>query len=343
MTNSKIFAIFFTAIFSIGELAHSAEFPNPYTATYGWEQMPAGNELGVPSGVYPDPDGEHIWIMDRCGGNNCAGSDRKPIHLFDADGHEVRSFGKGLLAWPHGFFIDAEKNIWVTEGAPVGDHRGEDGFAMGLGHQIFKFSYEGELLMTLGEAGVAGDDERHFNGPSGIAIAANGDIWITDGHRGGNNRVVRFDRDGNFIKALGGGVDDASDAPGLFNDPHGIAIDSTGRIFVADRGNNRIQILDSEGNYLDQWRHFGRPSGLYIDADDTLYSGDGMSDERRNPGYQKGIYIGSAVTGEVRAFIPDFLEYGANESGVEFLAPDRHGNIYAGEVTRQRLVKYIRE
>jgi secreted PhoX family phosphatase len=262
--------------------------------------------------------------------------------MFDADGHVVRSFGKGLLAWPHGFFIDAERNIWVTEGAPMGDHRGEAGFAMGLGHQVFKFSHEGELLMTLGEAGVAGDDASHFNGPSGIAIARNGDIWITDGHRGGNNRVVRFDRDGNFIAAFGGGVDDAGDAPGQFNDPHGIAIDSEGRIFVADRGNNRIQILDPEGNYLDQWRHFGRPSGLYIDENDVLYSGDGMSDERRNPGYRKGIYIGSAATGEVWEFIPDDLEYGANESGVEFLAPDSDGNIYAGEVTRQRLVKYVR-
>jgi len=331
------------ALMLVSSSVAAEEFPNPFTAQYGWEQMPDGLEMGVPSGVYPDPDGVHMWIMDRCGANNCAGSPRDPIMMFDADGHMVRSFGKGLLAWPHGFFIDAGKNIWVTEGAPVGDHRGEAGAAMGLGHQVFKFSYAGELLMTLGEAGVAGDDATHFNGPSGIAIADNGDIWITDGHRGGNNRVVRFGRDGHFIASFGGGVDEASDAPGLFNDPHGIAIDSTGRIFVADRGNNRIQILDSEGNYLDQWRRFGRPSGLYIDANDVLYSGDGMSDERRNPGYQKGIYIGSATTGEVWEFIPDFLEYGANESGVEFLAPDSDGNIYAGEVTRARLVKYVRD
>jgi len=329
------------AILMLSGAAGAQTAPNPYRAAVaGWEKLPAGKKLGVSSGVFPDRDGKHIWILARCGGNNCAGSDLDPILKFDMDGRLVQSFGKSVLAFPHGFFLDHEGNIWVTEGAPVGDRRGEPGFRIGKGHQVFKFSAGGKLLMTLGEAGVAGDDETHFNGPSGVAVAANGDIWVVDGHRGGNNRLVRFDKTGKFIKAWGGGVGSESAEPGKFSDPHGIAIDSEGRILVADRGNNRIQIFDAEGNYLTQWKQFGKPSGLYIDAKDRLYVGDGMSNQSRNPGWLPGIRIGSAKTGEVTAFIPDHQVYKDGESGVEFLAVDATGAIYAGEVTRQRLVKY---
>nr|ACN58923.1 hypothetical protein AKSOIL_0081 [uncultured bacterium BLR7] len=312
-----------------------------YRTTYGWEKMPAGRALGVSSGVFPDRDGKHIWILARCGGNNCAGSDADPILKFDMAGNLVTSFGKGVLAFPHGFFIDAEGNVWVTEGAPVGDRRGDAGFKIGKGHQVFKFSPEGKLLMTLGVAGVAGDDNKHFNGPSGVAIAPNGDIWVVDGHRGGNNRVVRFSKDGKFIRAIGGGVGSESADTGRFSDPHGIAIDSAGRIFVADRGNNRIQILDPEGNFLAEWKQFGKPSGVYIDARDRIYVGDGMSTPERNPGVVPGIRVGDAKTGKVTAFIPDNEKYKQGESGVEFLAADADGNIYAGEVTRQRFGKHI--
>jgi DNA-binding beta-propeller fold protein YncE len=313
---------------------------NPYRAVHGWAKLPDGRVWGVASGVYPDRDGRHIWILERCGGDNCAGTDVDPILKFDLDGNLVTSFGAGLLAWPHGFHIDSAGNIWVTEGAPVGVRRGEAGFALGMGHQVFKFSPTGELLMTLGEAGVAGDGPDHFNGPSGVAVAPNGDIWIVDGHRGGNNRLIRFSSDGRFMGSWGGGVGSESAEPSRFNDPHGLAIDSQGRILVADRGNNRIQIFDPEGNYIHQWTQFGRPSGIFIDSNDVVYVGDGMSDARWNPGWERGIRIGDGRTGWVTAFIPDGeIDVG---SGVEFLAADAQGNIYAGEVGRQRLVKYVR-
>lgn len=318
-----------------------AELPNPYRATYGWEKLPNGKKLGVSSGVFPDRDGKHIWILDRCGGNNCAGVDADPILKFDLAGNLVQSFGRGLLAFPHGFYIDREGNVWVTEGAPVGDRRGEPGLKMAKGHQVFKFSSDGRVLMTLGQGGIAGDGPYSFNGPSGVAVAPNGDIWIVDGHRGGNNRVMRFSKDGKFVKAWGGGVGSESNEPGRFSDPHAIAIDSTGRIYVADRGNNRIQVLDAEGNFVAQWKQFGKPSGIYIDARDRIYVGDGMSNAQRNPGWLPGIRIGDAKTGQVTAFIPDHQEYKDGESGVEFLAVDANGNIYAGEVTRQRLIKYV--
>jgi len=312
-----------------------------YRAVYGWEKLPEGRKLGVVSGVFPDPDGEHIWVLSRCGGNGCAGSDVDPILKFDLEGNLIDSFGGGLTAWPHGFFLDHEGNLWVTEGAPAGDQRGEAGIALGMGHQVLKFSPEGEVLMRLGEAGVPGDDENHFNGPAGVAVARNGDIWVVDGHRGGNNRMLRFAPDGTFLQEWGGGIDSASAEPGLFNDPHHIAFDSAGRIFVSDRGNNRLQIFYSQGNFIELWTQFSRPSGIYIDANDMIYVADGMSGAEYNPGGQRGIRVGNARTGEVITRIDDHHEYGPGQSGAEFLAIDADGNIYAGEVASQRLVKFV--
>ena len=194
--------------------------------------------------------------------------------------------------------------------------------------------------MRLGEAGVWGDDESHFNGPSGVVVAPNGDIWVSDGHRGGNNRIVKFSGDGSFLLAVGGGVGSESKEANGFSDPHDIKMDSQGRIFVADRGNNRIQIFDQDGELLDIWTQFGRPSGIWIDANDTIYVADGMSGEQWNTGWQRGIRIGDVESGYVTEFIPDYEI--PNGSGIEFLASDADGNIYAGQVGRQRFEKYVR-
>ena len=229
------------------------------------------------AGIYADPDGKHMWLMDRCGGNNCAGVDVDPILKFDLQGNFVKSFGKGLFGWPHGFFVDHEGNLWVTEGSPAGERRGEAGFRIGKGHQVFKLSPEGEVLMTLGEAAVPGDDQTHFNGPSHVLVAPNGEIWVTDGHRGGNNRLVKFSSDGTFIMQIGGGMESATAERGLFNDPHHLAMDSRGRLFISDRGNNRIQIFEQEGTFLGLWTHFGRPSSIAIDDQDRIYVVDGTT------------------------------------------------------------------
>jgi hypothetical protein len=314
-----------------------------YPAIVGWEKMPDGMKLGIVSGVFPDPDGEHLWILARCGANLCAGSDQDPIMKFNLDGDMVDSFGGRLRAWPHGFWLDHDGNLWVTEGAPAGDRRGAAGAALGLGHQVLKFNQQGEVLMRLGIAGEPGDDHAHFNGPAGVAVDSNGDIWVADGHRGGNNRLMRFAADGTFKMQIGGGIDSASDKPGLFNDPHHISFDSRGRIFVSDRGNNRLQLFDSEGNFLSIWTHFGRPSGIYIDPDDKFFVTDGMSDEEKNPGWQKGVRIGKATTGEALYTILDLHNYVRGQSGIEFLATDAAGNIYGGEVTNQALVKFVRQ
>src|SRR5262245_25172686 len=225
------------AMMSVAELTAQISF-NPYRTNYNWDKL-KGRKIGVPSGIRMDPDGQHLWILDRCGANGCASSDLDPVLMLDMKGNLVKSFGKGLIAFPHGFFIDRERNVWVTEGAPAGDPRGAEGFKKRMGHQVFKFSPDGKVLMTLGEAGVNGADEKHFNGPTGVVVAENGDVWITDGHggpqkgpnannmfgsRGGNNRLVRFSKDGRFLKAWGGGIGSESYEPLRFNDPHDITI-----------------------------------------------------------------------------------------------------------------------
>ena len=313
---------------------------NPYHAVHGWEKLPNGWKIGVTSGVFPDPDGKHIWMLSRCGANHCAGSDQDPILKFDLDGNLTKSFGAGLFSFPHGFYLDHEGYVWVTDGAPAGDRREVEGIRRGMGHQVFKLNQDGEVMMTMGEAAVSGYGPKHFNGPSGVVIAPNGDIWVTDGHRGGNNRIVKFTRDGEFLLEVGGGVESASGDPGKFNDPHDITMDSQGRVIVADRGNNRVQIFDQEGNLLKVWTQFGRPSTVFVDGNDIIYAGDGMSGEQWNPGWERGIRIGDVKTGWVTAFIPD--SEAPTGTGVEFLGVDFHGNIYAGEVGRQRLVKYVR-
>lgn len=313
---------------------------NPYQVIYNWGQLPDGRPMGVVTGVQPDPDGEHIWILERCGTNQCAGSSQHPIHKLDREGNAVKSIGAGLFAWPHGFAMDADGNFWVTEGAPEGDARGEPGLERGMGHQVIKINQNGEVLMRLGEAGVPGDDDSHFNGPSAVLIAPNGEIWVADGHRGGNNRVLKFSNDGRLLLQIGGGIESLSRESGRFNDPHDLKMDTQGRLFVADRGNNRIQIFSQDGELLDIWTQFGRPSGMFIDANNTLFVADGMSGEQWNRGWERGIRIGDANTGFVTEFIPDYEV--PTGSGIEFLAADAEGNIYAGQVGRQRFEKYVR-
>ena len=199
------------ALATVPELEAQAS-TNPYRADFGWLQL-EGRQIGTVSGVQMDADGRHLWILDRCGGNGCVGTGLDPILQVDMEGRLVRSLGKDMFAFPHGFFIDHQGNIWVTEGAPDGDRRGEAGFELGMGHQVFKLDRDGRVLMTLGEAAVSGADESHFNGPTGVIVQDDGEIWVSDGHggpqrgpnadnmfgsRGGNNRLVRFSADGDF-------------------------------------------------------------------------------------------------------------------------------------------------
>jgi len=320
------------AIVALSGACASAQ-PNPYRTVEHWFQLPEGRTMGSISGVAVAADG-HVWVAERCGANSCAGSDLAPVLEFDPSGKLLRSFGAGMFIFPHGLTIDKSGNLWITDG------QGRDG----KGHQIFKFSPQGKVLMTLGKAGVAGDGPDTFNQPNAVAIAPDGDIFVSDGHNvgRGNARVGKFSKDGKFIKQWGG----HGSAPGQFEMPHALAFDSQGRLFVADRGNNRIQIFDQDGKFLAEWKQFSRPSGIFIDPNDVMYVTDSESTDKEgygyNPGWRRGIRIGSAKDGSVTAFIPDPSAGTAITSAAEGVAADARGNVYGAEVGPKDVKKYVK-
>jgi sugar lactone lactonase YvrE len=261
----------------------------PYRLVASWGVLPGGAVWGEVPGMAIDARGK-IYAFHR--------SD-PPIVELDASGKVLKMWGEKLFAWPHGIRVDRFGNLWITDGQARN----------GIGQQVFKYSPDGTLLMTLGTKGVRGDGPDTFGGPCDVAVAENGDIFVADGHA--NSRVVKFDKNGKFIKAWG----QRGAGPGEFNLPHTLVIDSRGRVLVGDRSNNRIQIFDQDGAFIDQWTQFGTPSGMYITPDDTLYVVD--------YNVKKGVFIGSARDGSVK--------YKLDDAVAEGVAVDRDGNIYVGE------------
>lgn len=307
--------------------------PNPYREVPNWPQLPPGRKLGAISAIGVGPDG-NIWVADRCttGIASCGNSDLSPIFEFDASGKMLKNFGAGLFVYPHGLWVDKEGNVWVTDARA----------ANGKGNQVIKFSPDGKVLMKLGKAGATGLSHDTFNGPCSVVTAPNGDIFVADGHENTVSRIMKFNRDGKFLLEFG----KKGTGPGDFDTPHALAMDSQGRLFVADRANSRMQIFSQDGKLLEIWRQFGRASGIYIDANDVLYSADSESNPPRNPGFKRGIRIGSVKDGKVRAFIPytdaEHMDYNGTR-GVEGVTADAAGNVYGGEVSEADLKKYVKQ
>ena len=251
-------------------VATAQVLPNPYRQVDGWASLPGGRTMGAVGGVTMDPDGEHLWAVIRCDatapnrfGNECLDSDLDPVLKFNMEGSVVESFGGGMFIWPHGIHVDSEGNVWVTDA--VAEGRTPDGTR---GHQVIKFSSTGRVLMTLGTPGKPGVGNNSFNAPADVVVADNGDIFVADGHGDNtNNRIVKFSKDGTFIKSWG----KTGYGPGEFRTLHAIAMDAEGRIYVGDRSNNRIQIFTEDGEFIEEWPDVSDPVGVFIDENDGVW------------------------------------------------------------------------
>lgn len=307
------------------------DLPQPFRTTRDWGELPPGVRWAAVTAIEPAPDGS-IYVVHRCFENSCAGRPEAPVLKYDGGGHLLASWGQGLFVFPHGATVDAEGHLWVTDA----------GGAAGIGHQVIKFDANGRVLMRIGRAGVSGSGRDLFDQPTDVAVTANGDILVAESHRNGlNNRITRFSKDGVYLSEFGR----KGSGPGEFSEPHTIAVDARGRIFVGDRENNRIQIFDAQGRYVTEWRQFGRPSGIAITKHDRLYVADSESGPNtganEQPDTKKGIRIGSALDGTVTAFIEDAEPLAADHSGAEGVGVDASGNVYGGVVRRRMLERHV--
>lgn len=329
-----------TVAYSAMPMAPVNNLPNPYVSDPNWFKFPDGRKFGSTAGVAIAPDGKSVWAIDRCGSNICVGSNLDPILKFDATGKLVASFGKGQFAFPHGIHVDAQENIWVTD-AVLGDERGKGALAMGLGQIVKKFDKTGKLLLTLGTPGQSGSDEKHFNAPSDVTTAPNGDIFVADGHANGTNeRIVKFDKTGKFIKAWG----HPGTGPGAFSSTHAIEMDGRGRVFVANRDNNRIDIFDQDGKLLDSWEQFSRPAGIGFNQAGQIVVCDSESNSvsEAHQDWTRGMRVGTVADGKVQYLIPDPAKDAKGTSAAEGCAIDKDGVIYGAEVGPRRMMRYVK-
>jgi sugar lactone lactonase YvrE len=323
-------------------------FPNPApNVTRNWGQLPAGRSWGTTAGIDIDPKDGNVWAYERCGAGaaggagggavDCETNAVDPIFKFDhSTGAVLANFGKGVMVTPHGISVDKDGNVWVADFS--GNKAGTKG------HQVHKFSPKGEKLLSLGTAGKPGNADGQFNQPNDVVVGPDGSIYVADGHdaqgmttnaalteglaRGATSRISKFSPDGKFIKSWGKiGV-----KHGEFRTPHALVFDSRGRLWVADRGNHRIEIFDQEGTYLESRYSFSRPSGLFIKGE-TLYVIDSESTPLTHPNWRDGVRIGPVGEDRVVSFIPPFEREDRVYQGVagEGVAVDADGNVFAAE------------
>jgi sugar lactone lactonase YvrE len=269
----------------------------PYRLVEGWGKLPEGYTYGQVPGMAIDANGR-VFAFHR---------NQPPVVEIDAaSGKILKQWGEKQFAWPHGIRVDRNGFLWLTDGQARN----------GIGQQVFKYTRDGQLVMTLGTKGASGESSDTFNGPTDVAVAPSGDIFVADGHV--NSRIVKFSKEGKFIKAWGR----KGTGPGEFDLPHTMSFDSRGRLFVGDRSNKRIQIFDQEGNFIAQWPQFGSPSGIFIAPDDTLYVVD-YNDKM-------ALFVGSAKDGSIK--------YEFKETLAEGVAVDPQGSIYVGETVPGKTV-----
>ena len=319
--------------------------PNPApVVTRNWGQLPTGRKWGTTAGIDIDPIDGNVWAYERCGAGtagggpvDCDNTPLDPVFKFDRKtGAVLANFGKGVMVTPHGIAVDKQGNVWIADFS--GNKDGTKG------HQVHKFSPRGEKMLSLGIAGKPGNADGQFNQPNDVVVGPDGSIYVADGHdaqgmitpnavadgikRGATSRISKFSADGKFIKSWGGiGL-----RHGEFRTPHALVFDSRGRLWVADRGNHRIEIFDQNGTYLESRYSFGRPSGLFIKGD-TVYVIDSESGPYNHPNWRDGVRIGAVDEDRVTGFIPPFERDDRVYQGTagEGVAVDADGNVYAAE------------
>ena len=330
---------------AVGNPVTGEGFPNPApNVTRNWGQLPAGRTWGTTAGIDIDPKDGNVWAYERCGAGtagggpvSCDNNPVDPVFKFDRKtGAVLANFGKGIMVTPHGIFVDKDGNVWIADFA--------NNEAGTKGQQVHKFSPTGEKLMSLGIAGKPGNADGQFDQPNDVVVGPDGSIYVADGHdaqgmttnaaiaegikRGATSRISKFTPDGKFIKSWGQiGV-----RHGEFRTPHALAFDSRGRLWVADRGNHRLEIFDQEGTYLESRYLFSRVSGIFIKGD-TLYAIDSESGPLNHPNWRDGVRIGPIDEDRVTAFIPPFEREDRVYQGTagEGVAVDADGNVYAAE------------
>lgn len=283
---------------------HSADNPSGTLADYrpvtGWPQLPSDLTLGAVSAVATD-SGNRVYVFHR---------GQKPILVFERDGKFIRSWGDDVIKMAHGLRIDRENNIWVTD---IGNH------------QVMKFNTDGKLLLTLGKKGEAGEAQDRFDRPTDVAVTPGGDFYVSDGY--GNSRVVKFTKDGKFIKQWG----KKGTGDGEFDLPHAICLDAKGQVYVGDRENNRVQVFDPDGKFITLWKDSGAPFGLFLENEKRMFVADGRAN------WVKVLDLQGKTLGR-------FGEKG-NASGQfelpHMLTVDPQGAVYVAEVNGKRVQKFV--
>jgi sugar lactone lactonase YvrE len=276
--------------------------------------VPDAAAMGASSDVAFDAKG-HLYVLSR---------GTQPLTEFDENGKFIRAFGEGLFTRSHGIRIDKDGNIWATD---VG------------AHTVMKLSPKGDVLLTLGTKGKPGEwneaaGSRLLNEPNDIVFGANGDLFITQGHTPGagkgDPRVLKFDKNGNFIKTWGG----KGTEPGKFDVAHGIAIDAKGLLWVTDRENQRIQIFDQDGKYIREVKYAGLPCSLDI-GKEYIYMVNGFA----------GQLLKLDLDGKVLAAVgkPGAAGTWGEFGEAHFIAVSPKGEIYVADSVNRAVQKFVKK
>jgi hypothetical protein len=308
----------------------NANLPNPYRLVADWASPP--RPWNPVNAVAVDRN-DNLWAADRCETDDCV-----PVIELGPDGRTLKNFGTGLFVEPHQAAIDKDGNLWVADAGAKG----------AKGMQVTKLDPNGRVLLKLGKPGQgAGLSELDvFDSPTGVAVASNGDIYISEGHgeaKVNNSRIMVFTAAGKFIKTFG----TRGSGDGQLFSPHALAFDSNDHLYVADRGNSRVVVFDKDGRFLAAWKQFGRPSGVAVDKNDLLYVIDSQSSDmpgaaNYNPGCRRGIRIGSVKSGKVMYFIPPPVPPDPKMQPPIGIVVDGNGTIYAASDDQKDIKKYVK-